>query len=53
MNANMSGKLFAIGDIHGCFDPFCELVEQKIRFSKGDRLVLLGDYIDRDFRLKR
>ena len=40
-------RLLAIGDIHGCFDPFAELVEQKIRIRKGDRLVLLGDYIDR------
>jgi serine/threonine protein phosphatase 1 len=43
----MGKRLIAIGDIHGCFDPFCELVEKKIRISKGDRLVLLGDYIDR------
>jgi serine/threonine protein phosphatase 1 len=48
----MSERLFAIGDIHGCFDPFYELVEQKIRFRKGDRLVLLGDYIDRGYQTK-
>ncbi len=43
----MSGRLFAIGDIHGCFDPFRELVEHRIGIRKEDRLVLLGDYIDR------
>jgi len=46
----MSQRLFAIGDIHGCFYPFCELVEKKIRISKSDRLVLLGDYIDRGYQ---
>jgi serine/threonine protein phosphatase 1 len=43
----MGERLLAIGDIHGCFDTFCELVEKKIRITKSDRLVLLGDYIDR------
>lgn len=43
----MYKRLLAIGDIHGCFDPFYELVGQKIRITKDDRLVLLGDYIDR------
>jgi serine/threonine protein phosphatase 1 len=43
----MAERLFAIGDIHGCFDPLYELIEQKIRIRKDDRLVLLGDYIDR------
>ena len=40
-------RLFAIGDIHGCFDPLYELIEQKIRIREGDRLVFIGDYIDR------
>ena len=43
----MSNRLFAIGDIHGCFDPFKEMVENRIRLTPDDRLVLLGDYIDR------
>jgi serine/threonine protein phosphatase 1 len=46
----MNQRLLAIGDIHGCFDQFCELVEQKIRIRKGDRIVLLGDYIDRGYK---
>lgn len=40
-------RVFAIGDIHGCFDRFKELVEQHIVLSKQDKLILLGDYIDR------
>jgi serine/threonine protein phosphatase 1 len=40
-------RLFAIGDIHGCFDSFKELVENQIQLAKVDKLVLLGDYIDR------
>ena len=43
----MDKRLLAIGDIHGCYDQFVELVEKKIRLRKDDRLVLLGDYIDR------
>jgi serine/threonine protein phosphatase 1 len=41
------GRLFAIGDIHGCFRPFYELVTNIIKLTKSDRLILLGDYIDR------
>ena len=43
----MPNRLFAIGDIHGCFDPLRELVENQIHLAKTDTLVLLGDYIDR------
>lgn len=45
-------RLFAIGDIHGCFDSFQELVENKIQLDKGDKLILLGDYIDRGDKSK-
>jgi len=44
---NRKQRIFAIGDIHGCFDSFKELVTDKIRLQKGDKLILLGDYIDR------
>jgi len=40
-------RLFAIGDIHGCFDKFRTLLEDRILLTKEDQLVLLGDYIDR------
>ena len=43
----MNERLFAIGDIHGCLDSFRKLVEDKIKISNKDKLVLLGDYIDR------
>lgn len=42
-------RLFAISDIHGCFRPFYELVINTIGLKKSDRLVLLGDYIDRGY----
>ena len=41
------GRLFAISDIHGCFSPFYELVVKTIDLKKSDKLILLGDYIDR------
>lgn len=42
-------KLYAIGDIHGCYDALSNLLE-KISLDKGDDLatiVFLGDYVDR------
>ena len=43
----MDNRVFAIGDIHGCYDGFRALVEKKLRLKKDDKLILLGDYIDR------
>jgi serine/threonine protein phosphatase 1 len=40
-------RLFAIGDIHGCIDQLRELIESVIGIRKQDRIVFLGDYIDR------
>lgn len=42
-------RTIIIGDIHGCFREFSSLLE-KIKFDKkSDRLILLGDVIDRGF----
>ncbi|NOX45529.1 MAG: serine/threonine protein phosphatase [Chlorobi bacterium] len=48
----MRNRLFAIGDVHGCFDSLKYLVETKIQLHKKDKLVLLGDYIDRGDKSK-
>lgn len=48
----MSKRIFAIGDIHGCFDSLKELVENKIQLKNSDKLILLGDYIDRGDKSK-
>lgn len=45
-------RLLSIGDIHGCFKAFKILLEQKIQIKKSDKIVLLGDYIDRGGRSK-
>ena len=42
----MSGRLIAIGDIHGCHKEFSDLLD-KLDLKKDDRLVLLGDLISR------
>jgi len=42
----MSGRLIAIGDVHGCSVALRTLVGA-IAPAPDDRLVLLGDYIDR------
>jgi serine/threonine protein phosphatase 1 len=39
-------RTIAIGDIHGCFHTFEKLLNE-IQPAKNDRIVLLGDYIDR------
>src|SRR5271170_5524307 len=40
------GRLFAIGDIHGCPDELAVLLH-KIAPRAGDAVVFVGDYVDR------
>lgn len=42
----MNGRLICIGDVHGCIDELNALLE-KIEPHTGDRLVFLGDLVDR------
>lgn len=35
-----------ISDIHGCYEEFMAMLD-KIGFSPADRLILVGDYVDR------
>ncbi len=49
----MKKRLFAIGDIHGCFDQFRELLEKQIGLREDDTIILLGDYIDRGPAIKK
>jgi predicted phosphodiesterase len=42
----MTGRLIAVGDIHGCHSEFRELLEL-LDLKGGDRLVLLGDLVNR------
>jgi serine/threonine protein phosphatase 1 len=44
---SMSEKLFAIGDIHGRLDKLVLLMDRIVFEPKRDRIVFLGDYIDR------
>jgi len=43
------GSIYAIGDIHGCYDKLLKLMEKILKFydPAKDALVFLGDYIDR------
>lgn len=41
------GKLFAVGDIHGCLDRLDVLLQRIPVDWSADRLIFLGDYIDR------
>ncbi len=40
-------RIFAIGDIHGCFDKLEKLMGILPLKHENDRLVFIGDYIDR------
>jgi serine/threonine protein phosphatase 1 len=42
----MNGRLIAVGDIHGCYQEFAELLS-RLALGKDDRLVLLGDLVNR------
>ena len=42
----MTGRLIAVGDIHGCHTEFAEMLSQ-LELKAGDRLVLLGDLVNR------
>lgn len=39
-------RTLVIGDIHGCINTFNNLLD-RVNYSNDDRLILLGDYIDR------
>ena len=40
-------RLIAIGDIHGCLENLQNLTLNVLKIAREDRLILLGDYIDR------
>jgi len=40
-------RIFAFGDIHGCFNKLCTLVDMVGINSKKDTVIFIGDYIDR------
>jgi len=42
----VTGRLIAIGDIHGCHQEFADLLD-KLQLERDDRLVLLGDLVNR------
>jgi serine/threonine protein phosphatase 1 len=45
-------KIFAVGDIHGCYEKLSSLIAQLPWRKEKDLLVFLGDYIDRGKRSK-
>jgi serine/threonine protein phosphatase 1 len=42
----MNGRIIAIGDIHGCYQEFTDLLQQ-LKLEPEDRIILLGDLINR------
>jgi serine/threonine protein phosphatase 1 len=50
MENKRNGKIFAIGDIHGCYDKLRNLIRRLPYDPEHDTLIFLGDYIDRGGR---
>lgn len=46
-NEDVMGKIFAIGDIHGCLSKLERIISRICIDNKEDTLVFIGDYIDR------
>jgi serine/threonine protein phosphatase 1 len=49
-------RLFAVGDIHGCYDelaPMLDYLDSKRSLSDSDQLIFIGDYIDRGLASKQ
>lgn len=38
--------IYAMSDLHGCYEKYIQMVE-KIRFKSEDTLYVLGDVVDR------
>ena len=40
-------KIFVVGDIHGCYEKLCALMDKIPLNTEQDQLLFIGDYIDR------
>ncbi len=40
------GRVFAIGDVHGCLTAL-QLLDKELVFGPEDKVIMLGDYVDR------
>lgn len=49
MSDRTDERIFAVGDIHGCLDHLQQLIRMLPIRKERDRLVFIGDYIDRGF----
>lgn len=52
LRQGLMNKIFAIGDIHGCFDQLQRLIKSLAIDRQCDTLVFIGDYIDRGSSVK-
>lgn len=43
----MIARVIIIGDVHGCYDETCDLLEKVSYDATKDRLIFVGDLIDR------
>lgn len=47
------GRVFAVGDIHGCYKTLKTLLFEEIQITKDDVIIFLGDLIDRGLKSKK
>jgi serine/threonine protein phosphatase 1 len=47
LSVNVSGRDFVVGDLHGMFDMFQEFLEHIKFMPREDRIISVGDLIDR------
>lgn len=40
------GRLFIVGDVHGCFDELVELLDQN-NVGSDDHLIMVGDLVNK------
>ncbi|MDZ4745966.1 MAG: metallophosphoesterase family protein [bacterium] len=40
-------RRFVIGDVHGCVKTLRHMIEERINWTPDDRLILLGDYVNK------
>ena len=43
----VENRIIVIGDIHGCSKTFARMLWDVLKIRKSDKIILLGDYIDR------
>lgn len=47
LDKNLTGRRIVIGDVHGCCKTLKALLLEKVKITKDDQIIFLGDYLHR------